>query len=51
MASTMLLAAVMEHLVDLARGILHIPLSLRRFLALGLCAIIAIVWDRWLRRV
>jgi hypothetical protein len=42
---------VMEFLTELARAVLHIPLSLRRFLALGACAIIAIVWDRWLRRV
>jgi len=41
----------MEFLTEIARAILHIALPLRRFLALGTCAIIAIVWDRWLRRV
>jgi hypothetical protein len=40
----------MESLMDLGRAVLHIPLPLRRFFALAACAMIAIVWDRWLRR-
>ena len=49
--STYLPATVMDTLTEIWRAALHIPRPIRHLLALVAPAIIAIVCDRWLRRV
>jgi len=46
-----LFATAMETLTEIWRAALHIPRPIRHLLALVAPAILAIVWDRWLRRV
>ena len=48
---TTLLATAMETLTEIWRPALHIPGPIRHLLALVAPAIVAIVCDRWLRRV
>ena len=47
---TSLPAVAMETLTEIWRAALHIPRPIRHLLALVAPAILAIVWDRWLRR-